>query len=40
MAELPDIDFTLEYPYTRTTGPIIGPFLTGLRDGRILEPEG
>lgn len=36
MAELPDIDFTLEFPYTRTTGPIIGPFLTGLRDGRIL----
>ena len=36
MAELPDIDYTLEYPYTRTTGPIIGPFLTGLRDGRIL----
>lgn len=36
MAELQDIDFTLEYPYTRTTGPIIGPFLTGLRDGRIL----
>jgi uncharacterized OB-fold protein len=36
MAELPEIDFTLEYPYTRTTGPIIGPFLTGLRDGRIL----
>ena len=36
MAELPDIDFTLEYPYTRTTGPIIGPFLTGLRDGRIM----
>ena len=34
--QLPDIDFTLEFPYTRTTGPIIGPFLTGLRDGRIL----
>ena len=34
--DLPDIDFTLEYPYTRTTGPIIGPFLTGLRDGHIL----
>lgn len=34
--EIPDIDFTLEYPYTRTTGPIIGPFLTGLRDGQIL----
>jgi uncharacterized OB-fold protein len=36
MAAPPDIDFTLEYPYTRTTGPIMGPFLTGLRDGRIL----
>jgi uncharacterized OB-fold protein len=36
MTALPDIDFTLEYPYTRTTGPIMGPFLTGLRDGRIL----
>ena len=29
-------EFTMEYPYTRTTGPVIGPFLTGLRDGRIL----
>jgi uncharacterized OB-fold protein len=27
---------TLEYPYTRTTGPVMGPFLTALRDGRIL----
>ena len=36
MAELNDVDFTLEYPYTRTTGPIIGPFLTGVRDGRII----
>jgi uncharacterized OB-fold protein len=33
---LPSIDYTLEYPYTRTTGPVMGPFLTGLRDGRIL----
>lgn len=39
MAELPDIDFTLEFPYTRTTGPIIGPFLTGLRDGQILATK-
>ena len=31
-----DVEFTLEYPYTRTTGPVLGPFLTGLRDGRIL----
>jgi uncharacterized OB-fold protein len=35
-AELPNVEMTLEYPYTRTTGPVIGPFLTGLRDGRIL----
>lgn len=27
---------TLEFPYQRTTGPVIGAFLTGLRDGRIL----
>ena len=28
---------SLEYPggYTRSVGPIIGRFLTGLRDGRI-----
>ena len=26
----------LEYPYTRTVGPIIGQFMTGLRDGRIV----
>jgi uncharacterized OB-fold protein len=25
----------LEYPYTRTVGPVIGRFMTGLRDGRI-----
>lgn len=25
----------LEYPYTRTVGPVLGKFLTGLRDGRI-----
>jgi uncharacterized protein len=34
--ELQDITLTLEYPYTRTTGPVMGPFLTGLRDGKIL----
>ncbi len=27
---------TLEYPYTRTTGPVVGEFLTNLRDGKIL----
>jgi hypothetical protein len=30
------LSFTMEYPYTRTTGPVVGPFLTGLRDGKIL----
>jgi uncharacterized OB-fold protein len=26
----------LEYPYTRTLGPVLGRFMTGLRDGHIL----
>jgi uncharacterized OB-fold protein len=26
----------IEYPYERTTGPVVGAFLGGLRDGRIL----
>lgn len=26
----------IEFPYTRTLGPVVGPFLTGLRDGKIL----
>ncbi|MCA1711899.1 MAG: OB-fold domain-containing protein [Actinobacteria bacterium] len=26
----------LEYPYQRSTGPVIGRFLTGLRDRRVL----
>ena len=25
----------MEYPYTRSVGPVVGRFLTGLRDGRI-----
>jgi len=29
-------ELTLEFPYQRTTGPVMGPFLTGLRDGRLL----
>src|SRR5262245_28386591 len=28
--------YTLEYPYTRTVGPVVGKFLTGLRDGRLF----
>ena len=37
MAE-PDLltaQYVLEYPYHRTVGPVIGRFLTGLRDRRI-----
>jgi uncharacterized protein len=28
--------YTLEYPYTRTVGPVVGKFLTGVRDGRLF----
>lgn len=35
MSDVP-VSYTLEYPYTRTLGPVLGPFLTALRDGRIL----
>jgi uncharacterized OB-fold protein len=31
---------SLEYPYSRSVGPVIGAFLTGLRDGRLLGVEG
>ncbi len=29
-------DLVLEYPFTRTTGPVIGAFMTGLREGIIV----
>ena len=29
----------IEYPYSRSVGPVIGGFLTGLRDGRILGAQ-
>jgi uncharacterized OB-fold protein len=28
--------WTLDFPYRRSVGPVIGEFLTGLRDGRIV----
>ena len=28
--------FTLEFPYRRSLGPVVGAFFTGLREGRIL----
>lgn len=35
-AELLTAPYVLEYAYTRSVGPVIGAFLTGLRDRRIL----
>ena len=28
--------FTMEFPYRRSVGPVVGAFLTGLRDRRVL----
>ncbi len=36
MSALPPVRYTLEYPYTRTTGPVVGRFLTALRDGQLI----
>lgn len=35
-ADVLEAPHVLEFPYTRSTGPIIGAFLTGLRDGRVV----
>lgn len=29
-------DLTLEYPFTRSTGPVVGAFLTALREGFLV----
>jgi uncharacterized OB-fold protein len=36
VTELRATTHTIEFPYTRTLGPVIGAFFTGLRDRRIL----
>jgi uncharacterized OB-fold protein len=33
-------DHSIEYTYTRSTGPMIGAFMTGLRDGKIIGVRG
>ena len=33
---IPTTTHTIEFPYTRTLGPVLSGFLTGMRDGRIL----
>jgi uncharacterized OB-fold protein len=30
----------LEYPYSRSVGPVVGAFLTGLRDGKLYGVKG
>lgn len=39
-AEALHAEHRLEYPYSRSTGPVIGAFLTGLRDGKLLGVRG
>ena len=36
MTETLSARYVLEYPYHRSTGPIIGRFLAGLRDGKVF----
>ena len=33
-------DHVLEYPFVRSVGPVIGAFLTGLRDGKFVGTRG
>jgi uncharacterized OB-fold protein len=36
MTEVLSAPHFMEFPYTRSTGPMVGAFLTGLRDKRVL----
>jgi uncharacterized OB-fold protein len=38
--EVLSADHVLEYPYSRSVGPVLGRFLTALRDGRIEGVRG
>jgi uncharacterized OB-fold protein len=33
---MPEATWKLEFPYRRSVGPIIGAFLTGLKDGKVV----
>jgi len=33
-------DHVLEYPFVRSVGPVVGAFLTGLRDGKVVGIRG
>jgi hypothetical protein len=39
-ARLYTADHVLEYPFVRSVGPVIGAFLTGLRDGKVVGIKG
>jgi uncharacterized OB-fold protein len=39
-AEIYTADHVLEYPYVRSVGPVVGAFLTALRDGRVVGTRG
>lgn len=36
MTEVLSAPHVMEFPYTRSTGPVVGAFLTGLRDQKVL----
>lgn len=38
--DLLEAPLVIEYPFNRTTGPVIGAFLTGLREGVVLGIRG
>ena len=38
--DVPMTTHTIEFPYTRTLGPVYSAFLTGMRDGKILGIRG
>ena len=40
MTDVLSAPHAIEYTYTRSTGPIIGAFLTGLRDRKIIGVRG
>lgn len=40
MAEVLEAPHELFFPYTRSTGPLVGAFLTGLREGRLQGVRG
>lgn len=40
VTELRTSETKLEFPYSRTTGPVIGAFLAGLREGKIFGIKG